>query len=110
VDLAQVVRFLVVKLNHQIQILDLTYVLYLWLIIFLVGGDIPVDNDELLVTDFVNLKIKPTQSFGGTHKYKMCVCVYMMSARTCMQIYVCTVFFKNNLNEATGEDWIPFLL
>jgi hypothetical protein len=104
-----VVRFLVVKLNHQIQILDLTCVLHLWLIIFSVGDNVPVDNDELLVTD-LNLKIKPTQSFGGTHKDKMCLCVHMMIARTYMWIYVCTVFLKNNLNEATGEDWIPFLL
>jgi hypothetical protein len=26
---------------------------------FLVGGDIPVDNETFLVTDFVNFKIKP---------------------------------------------------
>jgi hypothetical protein len=30
--------------------------LYLWLIIFSVGDDIPVDNEMFLVTDFVNLK------------------------------------------------------
>jgi hypothetical protein len=31
--------------------------LYLWLIIFLMVGDIPID-ETILVTDFVNLKIK----------------------------------------------------
>jgi hypothetical protein len=30
---------------------------------FLVRGDVPVDNDELLMTDFVNLEIKLAQSF-----------------------------------------------
>jgi hypothetical protein len=34
--------------------------LYLRLIILSVGGDVPVDNETLLVTDFVNIKIKPT--------------------------------------------------
>jgi hypothetical protein len=42
-----------------------------------VGGDIPVDSDTLLVTDFMNLKIKPTQSFRNTHKNKVCVHVFI---------------------------------
>jgi hypothetical protein len=33
-----------------------------------VGGDVPVDSETLLVTDFVNPKIKLTQSFRGAHK------------------------------------------
>jgi hypothetical protein len=33
-------------------------VLYLRLIIFLVGGDVSVDNETLLMTDLINLKIK----------------------------------------------------
>jgi hypothetical protein len=33
--------------------------LYLQLIIFLLRGGVPVDSETLLVTDFVNLKIKP---------------------------------------------------
>jgi hypothetical protein len=57
VGLAQLVRFIVMELT-QVQITDLTCVLYLWLIILLVGDDIPVDSESLLVTDFVNLKIK----------------------------------------------------
>jgi hypothetical protein len=36
-----------------------------------VVSDIFIDNDTLLVTDFVNLKIKSTQFFGGAHKYKI---------------------------------------
>jgi hypothetical protein len=30
---------------------------------FLVRGDVLVDNDELLMTDFINLEIKSIQSF-----------------------------------------------
>jgi hypothetical protein len=60
-----------------------------------VGGDVPVGSNTLLVTDFVNLKIKPAQSFGGAHRGRVCVRVFIgMSARTCMSIYVCTVFLK----------------
>jgi hypothetical protein len=35
-------------------------VLHLQLIILSVGGDVPIDSETLLVTDFMNLKIKPT--------------------------------------------------
>jgi hypothetical protein len=54
-----------------------------------------IDNDTFLVTDFVNLKIKPAQSFGCAHRGKVCVCVFIwVSARTCMSIYVCIMFLK----------------
>jgi hypothetical protein len=42
-----------------------------------VGGDVPVDSDALLVTDFVNLKIKSAQSFGVAHRNRVCICVNM---------------------------------
>jgi hypothetical protein len=59
------------------------------------GGDVPIDSETLLVTDFMNLKIKPAQSFGGAHKCKVYVRMFIgVSARTCMSIYVCTVFLK----------------
>jgi hypothetical protein len=32
-----------------------------------VGGDVPINSETLLVIDFVNLKIKSAQSFGGAH-------------------------------------------
>jgi hypothetical protein len=51
-------------------------VLHLRLIILLVGGDVPVDSDTLLVTDFVNLKIKPAQSFRGAHRGRVCARVH----------------------------------
>jgi hypothetical protein len=41
-----------------------------------VGGDVPIDSEALLVTDFVNLKIKPAQSFGGAHRGSVCACVH----------------------------------
>jgi hypothetical protein len=60
-----------------------------------VEGDGPVDRKTLLVTKFINLKIKPTQSFGGTHRSRVCMCVFIrVSAHTCMSIYICTVFLK----------------
>jgi hypothetical protein len=47
------------------------------------------------MTNFVNLKIKQAQSFGGAYKDRVCVRVFIgMSARMCMRICVCTVFLK----------------
>jgi hypothetical protein len=60
-----------------------------------VQGDIPVDSDALLVTDFVNLKIKSAQSFEGAHRGRVCVFI-VVSAYTYMSICVCTVFLKKN--------------
>jgi hypothetical protein len=52
-------------------------VLYLRLIILLVGGDASVDNEMLLVTDFVNLKIKLTQSFRCVHRDRVCMRIFI---------------------------------
>jgi hypothetical protein len=52
-------------------------VLHLRLIILSVEGDVPVDSEPLLVTDFMNLNIKSVQYFKCAHKGMMCVCVYM---------------------------------
>jgi hypothetical protein len=44
------------------------------------------------VIDFMNLKIKPTQSYEGAHRGRMCVRIFIgVSAHTCMSI---TVFQK----------------
>jgi hypothetical protein len=57
-------------------------VLHLRLIILLVGGDVPIDSETLLVIDFVNLKIKSAQFFGGGHRSRVCVRVFIgVSAR-----------------------------
>jgi hypothetical protein len=56
-----------------------------------------MDNDALLVTDFVNLKIKLAQSFRVTHRGKMCVYIFIrVDAYTCMSIYIYTMFKKDN--------------
>jgi hypothetical protein len=71
-------------------------VLYLQLIILLVGGDVSVDNKTLLMTDFVNLRIKPTQFFRNAHRDKVCVRVFIgVSART--------VFLKKKKNKITRK-------
>jgi hypothetical protein len=44
--------------------------------------------------DFVNLKIKLTQSFECDHKSRVCVFIDT-SAHTYIRIYICTVFKKN---------------
>jgi hypothetical protein len=47
------------------------------------------------VIDFMNLKIKPTQSYEGAHRGRMCVRTFIgVSARTCMSI---TVFQKKKV-------------
>jgi hypothetical protein len=54
----------------------------------------PVDSETLL-TDLVNLKIKLAQSFGGAHRGRVCIRVFIgVSTYTCMSIYVYTVFLK----------------
>jgi hypothetical protein len=59
-----------------------------------VGDDVPVDSEALLVTDFMNLKIKSAQSFG-CGRGRVCVRMFIgVSACTCMSICVCTVFLK----------------
>jgi hypothetical protein len=60
-----------------------------------VENDVPIDSETLLVTDFVNLRIKSAQSFGGAHRDMVCVHVFIvMNASTCMSICVCNVFLK----------------
>jgi hypothetical protein len=60
-----------------------------------VGGDILVDSDMLLMIDFVNLKIKSTQSFRCAHIDKMCVHIFIrVSAHMHISIYIYTVFLK----------------
>jgi hypothetical protein len=48
-----------------------------------VGGDVSVDSEALLVTDFMYLMIKLTQSFEGVYRGIVCVYVFIgVSART----------------------------
>jgi hypothetical protein len=49
----------------------------------------------------VNLKIKPSQSFRGAHKNMMCVRMFIgMNTHTCMRIYIYTVFLKKKYSES----------
>jgi hypothetical protein len=84
-------------------------VLHLQLLIFLVGGGVPVDSETLLVTDFMNLKIKPTQSFAC--KERVCVRVFIgVSTHTCMSICVYTVFLKKAILQGRISHSRPCLL
>jgi hypothetical protein len=59
------------------------------------GGDVSVDSETLLVTDFVNHKIKSAQSFRGAHRGRVYVYMFIgVSAHMCMSICVYTVFLK----------------
>jgi hypothetical protein len=55
------------------------------------------DSEALLVTEFVNLKIKSTQFFKGAHRGRICVRAFIgMCAYTYISIYICTVFLKKS--------------
>jgi hypothetical protein len=56
-----------------------------------VGGDVPVDSETLLVTDFVNFKIKSAQSFECAHRDRVYVRVFIgVNSCRCMS----TMFLK----------------
>jgi hypothetical protein len=59
-------------------------VLHLRLIILSVEDDVPVDSESFLVIDFVNLKIKPTQSFECVYRGRVCTHIYRSE---CSYIY-----------------------
>jgi hypothetical protein len=77
VALTQLVRFLVVELTHTDSNPKFDISVVFTANYFLVGGDIPVDNETFLVTDFVNFKIKPVPSFGGAHRGRICLRVFI---------------------------------
>jgi hypothetical protein len=54
-----------------------------------VGGDVHINNKTFFVTDFVNLKIKSTQSFKDTYINRLYVYMFMViSAHTYINICV----------------------
>jgi hypothetical protein len=62
-----------------------------------VGGDILIDSETLLLTDFMNLKIKPTQSFKDAHRDNMCMRVFIcVSGHTYINSYIYTMFLKKH--------------
>jgi hypothetical protein len=54
---------------------------------------ISIDSDTLLVTEFVNLKIKSDQSFRDAHRSRMCVYIYRVEC-SYMSICVYNIFLK----------------
>jgi hypothetical protein len=69
-------------------------ILYLRLIILSVLDNVTIENELLLLTDFVNLKIKLNQSFKDAYKDRVYVRLFIRDIRMCMSIYICTVFLK----------------
>jgi hypothetical protein len=54
-----------------------------------VGVDVSIDSEVLLVTDFVNIKIKSAQSFRNVHIDRICIRVFIdMRAHIYMSICV----------------------
>jgi hypothetical protein len=95
VSLHQLVRFLVVKLTHSILNLRFDMSVIFTVNYFSVGGDVIVDRETFLMTDFMNLKINLTQFFRGAHRSRICVHVFIrLSANTYITICIYTVFLK----------------
>jgi hypothetical protein len=79
---------------------------------FLVGGNVPINNETFLMTDFVNLKIKPTQSFRDAHRDMMYICVFIrLSKHIYIYLYLCflkkKVMFTVLSCAAGGDDKYP---
>jgi hypothetical protein len=68
VGLAQLFRFLLIKLTHPSLNSRFNMGVTFTANYFSVGGDASVHSDTLLMIDFVNLKIKLTQSFRCAHR------------------------------------------
>jgi hypothetical protein len=57
-----------------------------------VGGDVRVDCETFLATDFVNFKINLAQSFEYDYIGRVCVCMFIgISNHTYINICICTV-------------------
>jgi hypothetical protein len=60
-----------------------------------VVNDVLIDSDVFLVTDFINLKIKQTQSFKDIYRSRVYVCVFIVECSYIyMNICICIVFLK----------------
>jgi hypothetical protein len=69
------VRFVVVKLTH----LDLNFRFDID-IVFMVNysfSERRIDSETFLMTNFVNLNIKPTQFFRDTYRSRMCIRMFI---------------------------------
>jgi hypothetical protein len=87
----------VVKLIHPDSNLTFNISVVFTTNYFLVGGDVLINNEMLLMTDFINLKIKLTQSFECAHIDMVCVHIFIrVTVYTCINICVDTVFTAPN--------------
>jgi hypothetical protein len=62
-----------------------------------VKDDILIDSETLLVTNFINLKIIPTQSFKYAHRSRIYVCVFIKDKYSYIYKYLYLLFLKNFL-------------
>jgi hypothetical protein len=88
VGLTQLGRFLVAELansglNYRFD-MDVVFTTNNLLVV----GNVLVDREMLLVIDFMNLKIKSTQSFSSVYRGRMCVCIHKVSVHMYMSIYI----------------------
>jgi hypothetical protein len=64
---------------------------------FLMRCDVPIDNEILLVIEFLNLKIRSSQSFKIIHKSMVCVHVFIrISTHTYIKYTFILYFSKKN--------------
>jgi hypothetical protein len=71
-----------------------------------VEDDIPVDSETLLVVDFMNLKIKPAQSFRDAQRGRMCVYVYRSE---CSYMYkYLYLYYVSKKKSPLHDDGVPF--
>jgi hypothetical protein len=67
--LVQLVRLLTVKLTHSDSNPRFDMCVIFTANYYFSGRRRPIDSEMILVTDFVNLKIKSAQSFRSAHRY-----------------------------------------
>jgi hypothetical protein len=85
--LSLLTRFLVVKLTHLALNSRFDICVVFTTNYFLMGGDIHIDNETLLVIDFVNLNIKSAQPFRYAHINRIYICLFIE-----VNAHKCTVF------------------
>jgi hypothetical protein len=59
--------------NHSVLNFRFDMIVVFTINYFLVGDNVSVDSEMFLITNFINFKIKSTQSFKNTHINMMCV-------------------------------------
>jgi hypothetical protein len=97
-----VVRFLVVELPHSILNIRFDICVVFTDNYFSVGGDISVDSNAFLVTDFVNLKIKSAQSFRVAHRGRVYVCVHRSE---CSYVYEYLYLYRISQKKVGAKEY-----